>query len=142
MTPPDKKKSDELQDLLQQFSSATPFEAANLAKQIAQKTSKAQAPTQAQPDYQELWQKIEPQTDLPQLIADLGNLKNQLKNEASTPEQYDSLAEVARAEEEAKAGNGPRMLMSLQKAGNPASEKAEVLKANVIVETFKHLPKP
>jgi len=67
--------------------------------------------------FQQIWNNVQNNIDLPSLIEDLVKLKKQLKEEAETSEQLQAVTDVASAEKEAIAGNGPNSLKYLKKAG-------------------------
>ena len=77
------------------------------------------------------------QIDLAALAGDLEKLKNHLKGEAETPEHFQVVADVAAAEKEAKAGNGPKMLEYLKKGGKWALDTATKIGTSVAAEVIK-----
>ena len=86
---------------------------------------------------QQIWNQVQGQIDLPGFARELEDLKKQLKEEAETPEQFQIVADVAAAETEAKAGNGPKVIEYLKKAGSWAFDTATKIGVNVAAEVIK-----
>jgi hypothetical protein len=87
--------------------------------------------------FQQIWNQLQTHVDLKALSQDLEKLGKQLKEEAETPEQLQTLADVASAAQEAKAGNGPKMLHYLKKSGAWVLKKADEIGTKVAVEVIK-----
>lgn len=68
-------------------------------------------------NFNQIWQEAAPQIDLGQLARELALLQAVLKKEAAEPEHYRALAEIGEAESAAKAGQGPKAIEHLKKAG-------------------------
>lgn len=66
----------------------------------------------------QIWNESSGTIDVAQLARELKELRNALSKEASEPEQYVALGEVAAAEKAAGEGNGPKALEHLKKAGS------------------------
>ena len=60
-----------------------------------------------------------------------------MKEEAETPEHYQIVADVAAAETAAKAGNGPKVIEYLKKAGSWAFDTATKIGTSVAAEVIK-----
>lgn len=71
------------------------------------------------------------------MARDLEILKNQLQNQAKTPKQKQAVIEVAMAEDEAKAKNGPKMIEYLKKGGKWTLDTATEIGTNVAAEVIK-----
>lgn len=68
--------------------------------------------------FQQIWHESAGSIDTAQLARELTELRSVLSKEASEPEQYVALGEVAAAEQAAKAGDGPKALQHLKSAGS------------------------
>ncbi|MDP3182569.1 MAG: hypothetical protein Q8M54_07085 [Desulfobaccales bacterium] len=87
--------------------------------------------------FQQIWNQVQGHIDLSLLIEDLEKLKKHLKEEAETPEQLQAVTDVSLAEKEAKAGNGPKVLEYLKKAGQWAFDTATKIGTSVAAEVIK-----
>jgi len=87
--------------------------------------------------FMQTWNQVKTQIDLESLGKELERLKKHLKDEAETEEELEAVKNVAAAEREAKAGNGPKMLQSLKKAGVWALKKLDDVGTKVAVEVIK-----
>jgi hypothetical protein len=87
--------------------------------------------------FQQVWNEIQPHTDLEVLAQDLEKLKKRLQGEAETPDQLQAVTDVALAAQEAKVGNGPKILEYLKKGGVWVLKKAEDIGTKVAVEVIK-----
>jgi hypothetical protein len=87
--------------------------------------------------FQQIWSQVQAQVDLEALAQDLNKLRKHLKEEAETPEQLQAVVDVALALQEAKAGNGPKMLEYLKKSGAWILKKADEIGTKVAVEVIK-----
>ncbi len=68
--------------------------------------------------FNQIWNASSGAIDATQLARELSELRNSLSKEASAPEQYIALGEVAAAEKAAGEGNGPKALEHLKMAGS------------------------
>ena len=68
--------------------------------------------------FNQIWNESGGTVDVTQLARELTELRNSLSKEASEPEQYMALGEVAAAEKAAGEGNGPKALEHLKRAGS------------------------
>ena len=81
---------------------------------------------------QQLWNEHgQGEIDLPALAGDLSRLRSSLRSEATEPEHDVALAEVAKAEVAAKAGDGPGALEHLRGSGKWALDVATRIGAAV-----------
>jgi hypothetical protein len=87
--------------------------------------------------FQQIWNQVQGEINLPVLSRELENLKQKLKEEAETEEQFESVKNVAAAEREAKAGNGPRMIEYLKKGGGWALDTATKIGTSVVADVIK-----
>lgn len=69
-------------------------------------------------NFNQIWNESGGKIDVAQLARELKGLRTSLSKEASEPEQYVALGEVAAAEKAAGEGNGPKALEHLKKAGS------------------------
>ena len=67
--------------------------------------------------FNQLWSESGSKIDIKQLASELTQLRSALTKEASEPEHYVALGEVAAAEKAATANDGPTALQHLKKAG-------------------------
>jgi len=75
--------------------------------------------------FNQIWQKLGSEIPLAQLPSQLSALRHEMKKAATEPDQDIAVAEVAKAEIAAKAGDGPTVLKALKSAGNWALEIAK-----------------
>lgn len=68
--------------------------------------------------FNQIWAGAAAEIDLTQLAAELGAFRAALVAEATEPEQYVAIGEVAAAETAAKTADGPKALEHLRKAGS------------------------
>jgi hypothetical protein len=68
--------------------------------------------------FNQVWNESSGNIDIAQLARELTELRNSLSKEASKPEQYMALGEVAAAEKAAIEGNGAKALEHLKQAGS------------------------
>jgi hypothetical protein len=87
--------------------------------------------------FQQIWNQVQAHIDLEALSQDLEKLRKQLKEEAETPDQFQAVTDVALAAQEAKAGNGPKVLEYLKKGGAWVLKKADEIGTKVAVEVIK-----
>jgi len=86
--------------------------------------------------FNQIWHKSSEQIDLSQLHNELSVLRNELKNQAATPEQDIVVGSIAEAELAAKEGNGPQVMKHLARAGKWAIEVAETIGTRVAAEVI------
>jgi len=67
--------------------------------------------------FNQIWNKSGSQIDITQLASELTTLRTALAKEASLPDHYVALGEVAAAEKAAATGEGPNALQHLKQAG-------------------------
>ncbi len=67
--------------------------------------------------FQQIWNDSKGHIDVSQLANELNGLRNSLSQEASEPEHYIAIGEVAAAEKAAREKNGPKALEHLRKGG-------------------------
>ena len=82
-------------------------------------------------NFKQIWQAAGAELDLGQLARELAELLPALKKEAKEPADYRAIAEVGEAEAAAKAGQGPKALEHLKKAGKWAFGVAEKIGVGV-----------
>ena len=87
--------------------------------------------------FQQIWNQIQSQINMVELIQDLEKLQSGLKEEAEKPDQFQAVTDVASAAQEAKAGNGPKMMEYLKKGGMLVLKKADEIGTKVAVEVIK-----
>lgn len=87
--------------------------------------------------FQQIWQEIGGNINLSVLADELEKLRQNLTKEAGEPEHYETLANLAKAEKEARDGDGIKSLAWLKKAGGWALKKADEIGTNVAVEVLK-----
>lgn|GEM_PF-1920965 len=68
--------------------------------------------------FNQIWSKSASNIDLYQLGCELTELRSTLSKQASDPDEFVALGEVAAAEKAARDGDGPKALEHLKKAGN------------------------
>lgn len=68
--------------------------------------------------FNQIWNKTEGKIDVQQLAVELTALRTALAGQASAPDHYVAVGEVAAAEKAAATGDGPGALQHLKKAGN------------------------
>lgn len=86
---------------------------------------------------QQIWLDSKGSLELQTLAEELKNLRQELVNEAKEPEHYEALADIAKAEKEARGGNGPKALEWLKKAGKWTLTKAGDIGTKVAAEAIK-----
>jgi hypothetical protein len=87
--------------------------------------------------FNQIWAKASNSFDLNRLANELGILRKHLKQEATIPEHDITIGAIAKAEVEAKNGNGPKALEWLSKAGRWAIEQATAIGVAVASEALK-----
>jgi hypothetical protein len=87
--------------------------------------------------FQQIWNQVQGQIELPGLANELEKLKHKLKEESETEEQFEATKNIAAAETAAKAGNGPKVIEYLKKAGSWAFDTATKIGTSVAAEVIK-----
>lgn len=85
----------------------------------------------------QVWENTQQNLDLSQLAEELSNLRLQLDREETELDDHDTVGVLARAEAAAKAGDGPKALQHLARAGNWALKIAEKIGAEVATKAIK-----
>lgn len=85
----------------------------------------------------QIWQDYECKIDFSKLVEDLKQLKAEMKNEADSPEQFESVTNIAHAQEFAEKKDGKETLKYLSKAGKWSLGVAEKLGVGVAIEALK-----
>jgi hypothetical protein len=67
--------------------------------------------------FNQIWNKSESEIDVRKLARELTELRAALSREASEPDQFVALGEIAAAEKAAQSGDGPSALQHLKRAG-------------------------
>ena len=83
------------------------------------------------------WQTTGADVDLVLLAQDLEKLRQEMKREATSPEQDEATGEIAGAQTAAKNGDGGKVLEKLAKAGKWALSMAEKIGAGLAVAALK-----
>ena len=83
------------------------------------------------------WQESGSGMDLVLLAQDLEKLRQEMKKEATSPEQDEATGEVAGAQTAAKSGDGGKVLEKLAKAGKWALSMAEKIGAGLAIAALK-----
>ena len=87
--------------------------------------------------FNQIWNDIQGNIDLPQLANELSKLRLEMKKEALEPEQDVAVSEIAKAEIAAKAGEGSKVLEHLKAGGKFALDVATKIGVALVVETIK-----
>lgn len=87
--------------------------------------------------FNQIWNQIEGNIDLPRLADELGLLRQAMKKVATESDQDVAVGAVAAAEQEAKKGNGPKALEYLKSAGKWTLELAEKIGVGVATAAIK-----
>ncbi len=88
-------------------------------------------------DFQQIWNQVGANIDLPTLASELSKLRDTMRQEATLAEQDISCGAVASAELAAREGRGPDAIKSLAKAGKWALKIAEKIGTVVAAEAIK-----
>lgn len=88
-------------------------------------------------NFSQIWYQTSSDIDLSKLAQDLSKLRGALVKEASEPEQYVAIGDVASAELEAKKQDGPKAMEYLSKAGKWALDIATKIGAAVAESAIK-----
>jgi hypothetical protein len=87
--------------------------------------------------YNITWNQVSQDVDLTKLQDELSILKEAVRREAKSSEQYRALAEVSDAETAVKAGKGSKVVEHLKKAGKWAFDVARDIGTDVAAEVIK-----
>jgi hypothetical protein len=87
--------------------------------------------------FQRIWIENKQKIDLDKLKSELVQLRDVLEADASTPQRYVAIGNVALAEKAAESGDGPEALRYLKAAGHRALEVATMLGAAAAVEALE-----
>jgi uncharacterized protein YjbI with pentapeptide repeats len=87
--------------------------------------------------FNQVWNQLSQDIDLPKLAEQLSELRQALKGEAKTIEQDTAVGEIAHAEAAAKNGDGPGVLKHLKKAGKWTFDVARDIGTDVAAEVIK-----
>ena len=68
-------------------------------------------------NFNQTWNQLAGEIDLRELASELAKLRQEMKNEAIETEHHIALGEIAKAEQAAKSGDGPKVLEHLRSAG-------------------------
>ncbi|MGO9601650.1 MAG: hypothetical protein ACLP7Q_27055 [Isosphaeraceae bacterium] len=86
---------------------------------------------------QAAWAEVKDSGDLPQLAGQLALILAEMRHVANDPEQFDSMAQVARAEKAAIAGDGPGVIVALKAAGKWVLDFTSKVGASLVAEFMK-----
>ena len=92
--------------------------------------------------FNQIWNQIQGSIELLKLAEELSRLRRAMKQEAIEPEQDIAISEVAKAEQAAKSGNGPKVLEHLKSAGKWALDVATKIGTSLTVEVIKKSIEP
>lgn len=92
--------------------------------------------------FNQIWNEMQGAIDLTQLANDLSRLRQEMKKEAIEPEQDIAVSEIAKAEQAAKSGDGPKALQHLKSAGKWAFDVATKIGTSLAVEAIKKTMTP
>lgn len=87
--------------------------------------------------FQQIYQEATSELDFGQLAGELATLREALKSEATTGQQYLALAAVVEATEAAEQGDGPTALERLKAAGQWAFEVATKIGTSVAAKALQ-----
>lgn len=87
--------------------------------------------------FNQIWNQLQGSIELPKLGEELARLRQAMKKEAVEPEQDIAISEIAKAEQAAKSGNGPKVLEHLKSAGKWALDVATKIGTSLTVEVIK-----
>ena len=86
--------------------------------------------------FQQRWNHLQGSVKVEELAQELSTLRNAMRSEASAPEHEISIGAIAAAAA-AKAGDGPKTLEYLKKAGTWAFDVATKIGVNIASSTLK-----
>lgn len=87
--------------------------------------------------FNQIWQKSADKIDLPELASQLATLRNALHPIASSAEEIAEVGNIASAEQQAKNGNGPKVLEFLAKTGKWSLNIAEKIGVALVAAAIK-----
>ncbi|MFN9199370.1 MAG: hypothetical protein ACK5WR_14980 [Planctomycetaceae bacterium] len=87
--------------------------------------------------FQQIWQQIQADIDLPALAVELATLRKAMRNEAEAPSHDSAVAEIGAAEEAIKKADGPGMLKHLHNAGKWALDVATKIGLSAASEAIR-----
>jgi hypothetical protein len=88
--------------------------------------------------FNQLWNQSGPSIDLQTLATELATLRQHLRRQAAVEPDHDvAIGAIAEAEKAAKAGNGPKVLEQLSKAGQWALGNAEKIGVGIAIAALK-----
>jgi hypothetical protein len=87
--------------------------------------------------FNQIWNQMQGAIDLQKLATELSELRQQMKKEAVEVEQDIAVSDIAKAEQAAKAGDGPKMLEHLKSAGKWGLDVATKIGTSVAAELIK-----
>lgn len=88
-------------------------------------------------NFQQAWQSVGGQIDMPKLAVQLEELRSALAKEASSDEHWKAVSSVSDAREAAKNGDGPGALEKLKTAGQWVLGVAEKIGVGIAVVMLK-----
>ena len=88
-------------------------------------------------NFNQVWNEQHGDLSLRELADDLARLRQELRSRATAPEHDIAISQVAQAEQQSKAENGPGVLKHLSKAGSWVLDVAKEVSAKVATEALK-----
>lgn len=92
--------------------------------------------------FNQIWNQVQGTIELLKLAEELATLRRAMKQEALDAEQDIAVSEVAKAEQSAKIGNGPKTIEHLRSAGKWALDVATKIGTSLAVEVIKKSIEP
>jgi hypothetical protein len=92
--------------------------------------------------FNQIWNQSKDSIDLTKLTEELATLRATMKKEAVEVEEDDAVAEVGKALQEAKAGNGSKVLGQLKASGKWAFDTATKIGTSVAGDVIKKSMEP
>ena len=83
--------------------------------------------------FSQMWSQTENSVDLPTLAKELEQLQARMQGMACEPGQLAAVGEVAYAVQEAKSGNGPKVMEHLSNAASKAGEWISGVAKDIVV---------
>ena len=87
--------------------------------------------------FNQIWSQSESDIDLVKLAGELSQLRAEVKKDSVNPEADIAIGELAKAQIEAKNGNGPKVLEHLKNAGKWTLGVAEKIGTSVAAAAIK-----
>jgi hypothetical protein len=87
--------------------------------------------------FYQIWQQTSGDLDIAKLAEELKVLRGRLRQEADSPQQDETVAEVSKAQRAAAAGDGPSVMQHLQKAGRWALDAASAIGTTLAAAAIK-----